>query len=459
MNTRLILGMLLSMSLMAYADGIVVTAPVPAPNPTATNTLNTAANQNAGAGYAAGVNYFTGGAYQAAAQTAQDIANQDAANAGGFGDSYDSYAWIQAEQEANSVANEQQTSALAQTSLALQNQNTENNAYSNELNSIQGVQQANDTAVQSSASTGSTSTFNNITSQTGVPQGQVSMIQDTSYLLAGADEQALMNSFSVAGYQANIQAVQDAETAAECGAVPGCAAYWMAANAVQQSIADAEYAANVAAAPVLGLAMNSAALSTALSDSRQELQQIQSLTGVAQGQVSGITTATQALQQVQNLTNVTQGQASGMIDTGTSFTTAANGQQSTLNDISQQNQNDEWTADQAWQAGLNAQYAQQAAQTIANYDMRQAGMVGYGATAWTQAAAIAQSEATQQGTIHAAQLAIQTQANSDEASAYNSANALAPSIGTTLNTAAASAATSAAQTTLQQIGTTTGVPQ
>ena len=455
MKKKLLLMMLVSVPAAAVA-GVTVTMPAPAPNPVAQGNMVTAASDNATDGYDAGVNYFASGAYQAAAQTAQDIANKDAANAGGFGGSY---AWIQAEQEANAVAGRQQTSAMSQTTLSQQNQNAENGAYANELNLVPGVQQANDGAVQSSANTGATATFGNITNQTGVPQGQVSLINNTGYILAGAATQSLMNGLTTNGYQANIQAVQDAENAAACGVVPGCAAAWMAANATEQNIADADYGANVAAAPVLATTLDSAALTSALSDAGQQLQQIQALTGVAQAQVSGITTATQALQQVQNLTNVTQGQAAGLINTGTSYITAASGQQTTLNNISQQNQNDEWTADQAWQAGLDAQYAQQAAQTIATYDLGQAKGAWYGSSAWAQAAMIAQSAATQQGMIYGAQLAVQSQANADEASTYNAANALAPSIGTTLNSAANSAAASAAQSTLQQIGAATGVPQ
>lgn len=450
---KIILVFMMCVPAMALADSAM---PIPAPDPVALEVMSSAANQNASAGYNAATDYSNARAYQAAAQTAQDIANQDAAQSSfGYSD------WQLAASEAQGVANDQTTQSLKQTLIEQQNQVDENTAYLAELNAVAGVQQANDRAVQLVVKSGSVSSFGNITSATGVQQGQLSQINDTSYVSAGATTQALMNGLSTDGYEANIQAIQDEQNAQSCGN-PYCAAAWMAANAVEQGIADADYNANVAAAPVLGTALNSAALTTSLSNASQQLMQIQSFTGVTQGQATGTTSTTQALQQIAAQTGVNQGQASHMVDINTApYVNASDNQQSALNSASQQNENDAWTAAQAWQAGLNAQHAISAATTIENYDSSMAGNSGsiFGTLVWQQAAAIAQTEIDQLSGIYDTQQAIQNAATSDENNTYNTANSIAPTISDSLNTAASSIANSHAQNTLQQISAATGVAQ
>ncbi|OYV79245.1 MAG: hypothetical protein B7Z60_07155 [Ferrovum sp. 37-45-19] len=290
MKKQLLLVMLASAPALALAD---TTAPAPAPNPAAQDALNSAASDNANGGYNAGVDYFAGQAYQAAAFTAQDIANQDTTQANA---SYDSYDWQQAASEAQSVADGQTTLSLDQSSITQQDQATENTGYTNEVNAVPGVQQANDSAVQSSVNSSASSSMGSVTSSTGVQQGQVSMIYDTSYILAGAATQAFMNGLATGGFQANIDA-----TEAELLAIADTAsfnylgaAYEASVNASDQATADADYAANVAAAPTMSVALDGAALTTALSDAGQQLQQIQSLTGVTQGQTAGATSTAQA---------------------------------------------------------------------------------------------------------------------------------------------------------------------
>ena len=457
MKKLLILVMLATVSAIAIADS---STPVPAPNPAPQDALSAAANQNATDGYDAGVANFAGQAYQAAAQTAQGIASQDTAQAAMSMDPTELTEWQQAISEAQSVASDQLTLSADRASVVQQGQSSQNNDYTSELNAVPGVQQANDSAAQSAANDGTASSLSGVASQTGVQQGQVSMISDTSYLLAGAVTQALMNGLSTSGYQANWDAITAYQTAMACGAVPGCAAFWMGVNAMYQSEADADYAANVAAAPTLGTALNGAALSTVLSDAGQQLQQIQGLTGVTQGQNAGATTTAQAMQQTTAQTGVATGQSATVPSTDTSYTSAADSQQSTLNSLSQQNQNDAWTAAQSWQAGLNAQYAEQAASTIKQYDISMESSVeSTDPLVWVQAAAIAQTAEDQQASVYDAQSSNQNLATTDENNTYSSANALAPTISDTLDTAAANAAISTSQATLQQIGADTGVSQ
>ena len=366
MKKLMAIVLLAAIPVAALAD-VTVTAPVPAPDPTAQGSLSTAASENAAGGYDAGVDSYTGVAYQAAASTAQSISNQDSSNASSFFSSD----WQQAAAEAQTVANDQTRLSLDQASVAQQDQATENTGYTSELDAVPGVQQANDSAVQTSVGSSASSSMGSITSQTGVPTGQVSMIGDTSFVLAGAATQSLMNGLATDGYQSNINAVNAAEAEAADAAAQnyGGAAYEASVNASMQAEADADYAENVAAAPTLATALDGAALATALSEAGQQLQQIQSLTGVAQGQNAGATTTAQAVQQTSALTGVAQGQTAGMSSQDTSYTSAADAQQSALNSASQQNEDDAWTAAEAWQAGLNAQYAEQAAQTIEQYDV------------------------------------------------------------------------------------------
>ena len=455
MKKILLLVMLVNSPAIAIAAS---TAPVPAPNPAPQDTLNSAASENATGGYNAGVDYFAGQAYQAAAITAQDIANQDTTQAYS---SYDPYDWQLAASEAQSVSDDQTTLSLDQSSVAQQDQSTENTGYTNEVNAVPGVQQSNDSAVQSSVNSSASSSMGSVTSSTGVQQGQVSMIYDTSYILAGAATQALMNGLSTDGFQSNINAVNAAELEAADTAAQnyGGAAYEASVNASAQAEADADFAGNVAAAPTLSIALDGAALTTALTDASQQLQQIQALTGVAQDQSTGATSTSQSLQSISTATGVTQGQTAGMTSTDTSYTSAADSQQSTLNSVSQQNENDAWTAAQSWQAGLNAQYAEQAATTIAEYDTSMVSSAGDPYGVWAQAAAIAQTSADQQASIYDTQSSTQNTATSDENSTYDSANTIAPTVSDTLDTAASSAASSDAQNAIQQISAATGVAQ
>ena len=418
------------------------------------SALSAAATQNTTSAYGAGVAYYDQQAYQAAANTAQGISNQDAANAGGSALAGD--VWQQAADQAQSVANDNQTQADSQIPVQQQDQASEASAYSTEVNAAPAVAQSNSESAQASASSGAANSLSGISAQTGVQTGQVTPHDDTSYLAAGAATQALMNSLSTTGFEANKTAVQDAQNAASCGN-PYCAAAWWAANAAEQNMANSAYAGNVAAAPVLGGALNAAAAASAVSNAANSLQQIQSMTGVQQGQTAGATSTRDALQQITAQTGVHTGQSATAANTGTGYTSAADAQQASLNAASQQNQNDAVTAAQAWQAGLSAQYSEKAANAISQYDASMAGKTGD--PTWTQAAAIAQQSADQQQSVYDKQQAIQTPATADGNATYSAATAAAPAIGNTLNTAASTAATTDASSTLQQIGSATGVPQ
>ena len=454
MKKTLIAIALAALPLLAFAQ----TAPAPAPDPAAQQALSTAANQNSTGAYNAGVAYDNQQAYQAAANTAQDISNQDAANVGsGYSGMGYSDAWQQASDQAQSVANDNQAQADNQIPVQQQSQASQNTAYSAEVAAAPAVAQSNSDAAQSSAASGSAQSDNSIAQSTGVQQGQPTVTNNTGeYLIAGAATQAAMNSLTTTGFAANKTAYQDAQNAASCGN-PWCAAGWMAANAVEQNIANGAYAGNVAAAPVLGTALNTAAAASALSSAAGTLQQIQSMTGVQQGQTAGSTNTQQALTQTTAQTGVQQGQPATMASADTSYTSAADAQQSKLNATSQQNQNDAVTAAQAGIAGLNAEYSRNAANQIAGYDNSQAQSTGD--PTWTQAAGIAQQQVDQQQGIYDTQQAIQTSATNDGNATYSAATAAAPAIGNTLNTAASTSATTDAANTLNQIGAATGVPQ
>ena len=458
MNKTILAAALAALSLLAFAQ----TAPAPAPDSTAQQALSTAASQNSTSAYNAGIAYYDQQAYQAAASTAQDISNQDAANIGaGYGGGQGGYGssdtWQQASDQAQAVANDNQTQADNQIPMQQQAQASQGTAYNAELAAAPAVAQSNSTAAQSAASSGSAQSNASIAQRTGVPQGQPTVTNNTGeYLIAGAATQAAMNGLTTTGFTANKTAYQDAQNAASCGN-PWCAAGWMAANAVEQNIANGAYAGNVAAAPVLGTALNTAAAASALSSATGTLQQIQSMTGVQQGQNAGATNTQQALAQTTTQTGVQQGESATLASTDTSYTSAADAEQATLNAVSQQNQNDAVTAAQAGIAGLNAEYSRNAASQIAGYDNNQGQSTGD--PTWAQAAGIAQQQDDQQQSLYDAQQAIQTSATNDGNATYGAATAAAPAIGNALNTAASTSATTDASNTLQQIGAATGVQQ
>ena len=459
MNKTILAAALAALPSLALAQ----TAPAPVPDPTAQQALSTAANQNATSAYNAGMAYDNQQAYQAAANTAQDISSQDAANigggyGGGMGWGYGSSdAWQQAADQAQSVANDNQTQADDQIPVRQQAQASQDAAYSAEVAAAPAVAQSNSDAAQSSASSGSAQSDSSVAQSTGVPQGQPTVTNDTgAYLMAGAATQAAMNGLTTTGFAANKTAYQDAQNAASCGN-PGCAAGWMAANAVEQNIANGAYAGNVAAAPVLGTALNTAAAASALSSATGTLRQIQSMTGVPQGQTAGSADTRQALAQTTAQTGVRQGQSATLASADTTYTSAADAQQAMLNAASQQNENDAATAAQAGIASLNAEYSRNAANQIAGYDNSQAQSTGD--PTWTQAAGIAQQQVDQQQSVYDTQQAIQTSATNDGNATYGAATAAAPAIGNALNTAASTSATTDAANTLQQIGAATGVPQ
>ena len=461
MKKIILAAALAALPFLAFAQ--TYPAPAPTPDPTAQQSLSTAANQNSTSAYNAGIAYYDQQAYQAAANTAQSISNQDAANigsgyGGGMGGGYGSSdAWQQASDQAQSVANDNQASADNEIPAQQQSQASQNAAYNAEVAAAPAVAQSNSDAAQSSASSGSVQSNISIAQNTGVPQGQPTVTNNTAeYLMAGAATQAAMNGLSTTGFAANKTAYQDAQNAASCGN-PGCAAGWMAANAIEQNMANGAYAANVAAAPVLGTALNTAAAASALSSAAGTLQQIQSMTGVQQGQTAGSTDTRQALAQTAAQTGVQQGQSATLARVDTTYTSAADAQQATLNAVSQQNQNDAVTAAQAGIAGLNAEYSRNAASQIAGYDNSQAQSTGD--PTWAQAAGIAQQQVDQQQSLYDAQQAIQTSATNDGNATYSAATAAAPAIGSTLNAAASASATTDAANTLQQIGAATGVQQ
>ncbi|CDW92538.1 MULTISPECIES: hypothetical protein [Thiomonas] len=440
-----------------HAQTFQATAPAPAPDPSAQQSLSAAVNANGNATYDAGMAYYNQQAYQAAANTAQDISNQDASNSGGGGRYGYGDAWQQAADQAQTVANDNQTQADDQIPIQNQNETTQASSLNTAQNGAQPTAQANSTAAQSAAQQGASQSLADIGQQTSVQQGQPTVTNHTGeYLIAGAATQAAMNGLSVTGFTANKTAYQDAQNAASCGN-PWCAAGWMAANAVEQNIANGAYAANVAAAPVLGTALNVAAAASALNSAKGTLQQIQSMTGVTQGQTAGSTNTQQALAQTTTQTGVQQGQSATAVSADTSYTSAADAQQNALGAAAQQNQNAAVTAAQAGLAGLSAEYSRNAANQIASYDNAQAQSTGD--PTWTQAAGIAQNEVDQQQGIYDYQQNIQNQAIATGNTTAAQENALSPSIGGTLNTAAQNAAANQSSTTLQNIGAQTGVPQ
>ena len=454
-----ILAAALAVAATCHAQTFQATAPAPAPDPTAQQSLSMAANANGTATYNAGMSYDNQQAYQAAANTAQDISNQDAQNVGsGYGGGFGTTgAWQQAADQAQTVANQNQTQADDQIPTQNQNEAQQASSFNSEQAAGQPTAQSNSNAAQNAAGQGSSLSFADVSSQTGVQQGQPTVTNNTcEYITAGAATQALMNSLTTTGFTANKTAYQDAQNAASCGN-PYCAAGWMAANAVEQNIANGAYAGNVAAAPALGTALNVAAAASALKSAKGTLDQISSMTGVLQGQTAGATSAQAAASQTNAQTGVQQGQSATAASTDTSYTSAADAQQTALGTAAQQNQDAAVTAAQAGLAGLSAEYSRDAANQIASYDNSQAQTTGD--PTWTQAASIAQQQVDQQQGIYATQQAIQNQAIATGNATAAQANAMAPGIGNTLNTAARNAATTQANTTLQNIGSQTGVPQ
>lgn len=451
----------LAVAVTCHAQTFQATTPAPAPDPTAQQTLSAAANANGTATYNAGIAYYNQHAYEAAANTAQDISIQDAQNAGsGYGGWFGSTdAWRQAADQAQTVANQNQAQADNQIPIQNQNEAQQGSSLSAATDAAQLTAHSNSTAAQSAAAQGGSQSFADIGAQTGVQQGQPTVTNNTGeYLMAGAATQAVMNGLATSGYSANIAAYQAAQNAASCsGWNAGCAAFWWAVNASEQAAANAAYAGNVAAAPVLGTALDVAAAASALKSAQGTLNQISSMTGVQQGQVAGATHAQQALALTSAQTGVQQGQPATAASTDTSYTQAADAQQNALGAAAQQNQNAAVTAAQAGIAGLSAEYSRNAANQIASYDNSQAQATGD--PTWTQAAGIAQQQADQQQGIYSYQQNIQNQAIATGNTTAAQANAMAPGIGGTLNTAAQSAATAQANTTLQNIGRQTGVPQ
>lgn len=453
MRKTILAAALAALPLLASAQVFQATAPAPVPDPTAQQGLSTAATTNGTATYNGATAFYYQQAYQAAANTAQDISNQDAQNVGnGYGSSD---AWQEAADQAQTVANQNQSQADAEVQAQTQAGSEQSSSLNSATDVTQPTAQSNSTAAQSAANQGSSQSFADISSQTGVPQGQPTVTNNTGeYIIAGAATQALMNGLATTGYQANISAYQDAQNAASCGN-PGCAAGWMAANAVEQNIANGAYAGNVAAAPVMSAALNVAAAASALKSAQGTLSQISSMTGVAQGQTAGSTNAQDAFSLTSAQTGVQQGQP--QVGTDTSYTSAADSQQTALGAVAQQNQNAAINAAQAWQYGLSAEYSQKAAQSIADYDNSQAQATGD--PNWTSAAQIAQNEVTNQSGIYTAQQTIQNQNIATGNATATQANAMAPDIGNTLNTAAQNSATTQASATLQNIGAQTGVAQ
>ena len=414
---------------------VVALAGAPAPDPTLQNSLSTTQSQNLNDAYTAGTSYQNYEADTAAVNTAQDIANQDQSRINDY------LVANQAAQEAQSVAASYQTQAsqqLAQQQPAVTDGNVTAQSAADQA---PNVAQSGATNGQASASSDFATQTSGITAATGVQMGQLTPNTDMSYALAGAGEQAVMNGLATGGYQANDNAYQAAMNAAGCGINAGCYAFWMAMNAMYQGIADAEYAANVAAAPVLAAIDDAAALAHASSDAQSMFAQITSMTGVAQGTPVAYTPVP-----------VTPG-------TDTSYTNAANTDWNSMQAAEQQNNQATVNAVQAWQQNAAAQAEEDAANQIAGYDQSQARGTFFDSSAWMQAASIAQGEATGYQNQAAGQLAVQQQNITIGDTSYTSANALAPSVGTELDTAASTAASTDAANAIQQINSAAGVAQ
>lgn len=414
---------------------VVALADAPAPDPALQNSLSTTQDQNLNDAYTAGTSYQNYEADTAAANTAQDIANQDQSQINDY------LIANQAAQEAQSVAASYQTQAsqqLAQQQPAVTDGNV---TASSAAAQAPDVAQSGATNGQAYASSDFGTQTSGIQASTGVQMGQLTPSTDVTYALAGAGEQAIMNGLATGGYQANDNAYQAAMNAAGCGINAGCYAFWIAMNEMYQGIADADYAANVAAAPALATIDDAAALAHAASDAQSMFGQIASMTGVAQG------------------TPVAYTPVPVTPSTDTSYTNAANTDWNSMQAAEEQNNQATVNAVQAWQQNAAAQAEEDAANQIASYDQSQARGTFFDSSAWMRAASIAQNEAGGYQNQAASQLAVQQQNITTGNTSYTSANALAPSVGSELDTTASAAASADAANAIQQIGSATGVAQ
>ena len=425
--------------------GILLLIPVtalagsPASDPALQNSLTATQNQNLNDAYTAGTSYQNYESDTSAANTAQDIANQDFNSGSGFG-GFGSYAVMQqAAQQAQEVASSYQNQAaqaMAQQQPAVTDGNTTAQSAATQA---PDVAQSGAASGQTYASSDFVTQTSGIQASTGVPMGQLTPNTDVSYALAVAGEQAVMNGLSTGGYQANDNAYQAAMNAAGCGINAGCYAFWIAMNEMYQGIADADYAANVAAAPVLAGIDDAAALAHAGSDAQSMFAQIQNLTGVAQG------------------TPVAYTPVPVTPSTDTSYTNAANADWNSMQAAEDQNNQATVNTVQAWQQNAAAQASVDAANRIASYDQTQAGNAfSLDYQAWMQAARIALNAANQYQSQAASEYAIQQQNITTGNSSYASANALAPSVGSELDNAAATAASTDAASTIQKIDSAAG---
>lgn len=415
---------------------VVALADTPAPDPALQNSLSTTQDQNLNDAYTAGTSYQNYEADTAAANTAQDIANQDQSQINDY------LIANQAAQEAQSVSVSYQTQAsqqLAQQQPAVTDGNATAQSAADQAPDVAQSGAANG---QASAGSDFATQTSSIQASTGLQMGQLTPGTDVTYALAGAGEQAIMNGLATGGYQANDNAYQAAMNAAGCGINAGCYAFWIAMNEMYQGIADADYAANVAAAPALAAIDDAAALAHAASDAQNMFGQIASMTGVAQGTPVAYTPVP-----------VTPG-------TDTSYTNAANTDWNSMQAAEEQNNQATVNAVQAWQQNAAAQAEEDAANQIASYDQSEAQQgTFWDSSAWMQAASIAQNEAGGYQNQAASQLVIQQQNITTGNTSYTSANSLAPSVGSELDSAASAAASTDAANIIQQIGSATGVAQ
>ena len=409
-----------------------------APDQALQDQLTTYQDQNLNDAYTAGTAYQMSQSYTAAANLATTIANTDTLNQYSVGDPQ---AWLDAATQATSTATAEQNLS-GQELLLQQPAITDGNTTSADAANLSpevaqsGAANGNAAASQDFASQTAT-----IQSQTGISSGQIVPSSDVSYALAGAAEQALMNGLSTSGYQANVDAYTAYVTAVACSAVPGCSAAYMSINAADQSTADANYSANVAAAPVLADVVDVAALTAATTDAQNLFQQIASMTGVQQGVA------------------VASAQAPITVSTNTSYTNAANTDWNTMQTADTQNLQATLNAGTAWQADSAYQTSADTANQIAGYDEQMASQQSTGSdtyTAWIGAANVALQAAGEQQTAASAALATQQQNIDLGNSSYTTSYSVAPSVGTELDSAASTAASTDAVNVLQQIYNATG---
>lgn len=408
-----------------------------APDPLLQNDLNGYQGQNLNDGYTAGTASLMYQAYTDAAHVATDIAHIDQQDSyGGHGSRQ---AWQSAALEANQIATAQQNLANQQQVLQQQAEASANTTQVQASSIAPAVAQSGAASGQAAASQDFTIQTSTIQWQTGVSSGQVTPSSSVAYALAGAGEQALMNGLSTSGYQANVSAYTAYQTAMACGVVPGCAAFWMGVNAMYQSEADADYAANVAEAPVLAGIDDAAALAAATTDAQHLFQQINSMTGTQQGVAVQYTPAPI------------------IISNSTRYTQVANTDWNSMQAADSQNLQAGINASQAWQADSAAQTSVNAANQIATYDQSMAhrsSRVDY--RAWMGAANVARQVENQNQMAASGQRVIQQRNVNQGDSSYVTSMTLAPAVGTELDGAASSAAGNDATRVLQQIHNITG---